>query len=166
MTIAFKAINSKKVVVNLLDNRFIVNTGTIIAKGVNEHTIKEQVDLISNYASQYKVRVPPVVRLRTIATIGRSMGESHTYEFDEFQDVVCKQLDVSRKYLLENKTTDIKNNIEGLVFNHNNIIVRLVDWKVNDEGIPDFGNEVRGRITEDWKIAPFFEHVKENENGY
>jgi len=155
-----------RALINLLENRFIVNTGTIIAKGVNEHTIKEQVELISNYANRYRVKIPPVVRLRTIATIGRSMGNDHTYDFNEFQEIVCEQLGITKKYLLDNETVGIRNNIEGFVFKHNNIIVRLVDWKVNDEGIPDFGNEVRGRITEDWKIAPFFEHVKENEYGY
>lgn len=155
-----------RALVNLLEQRFIVNTGTIIAKGVNEHTIKDQVELINKYTEKYNIKVPPVVRLRTIATLGRSMGNDHTYDFDEFQDQVCQKLDITQKYLLDNKNKDIYNNIDGLVFNYKNIIIRLVDWKVSDEGIPDFGNEVRGRITEDWKIAPFFHHVKENEYGY
>lgn len=155
-----------RALVNLLDNRFIVNTGTIIAKGVNEHTIKEQVELIDKYAAQYNVKIPPVVRLRTIATIGRSMGNDHTYDFEDFKEVVCEQLGITQKYLIDNETVGIRNNIEGFVFKHNNIIIRLVDWKVNDEGVPDFGNEVRGRITQDWKVAPFFHHVKENEYGY
>lgn len=155
-----------RALVHLLNNRFIVNTGTIIAKGVNEHTIRDQVQLIDKYAVEYNVRIPPVVRLRTIATIGRSMGEDHTYDFEDFKEVVCQQLGVTKKYLIDNQTSGVHNNIEGLVFKHNNIIIRLVDWKVNDEGIPDFGNEVRGRITQDWKIAPFFHHVKNNEYGY
>ena len=155
-----------RALVNLLDNRFIVNTGTIIAKGVNEHTIKDQVELMNKYAVQYNVKIPPVVRLRTIATIGRSMGNDHTYDFNDFKEVVCEQLGITKKYLSDNETVGIRNNIEGFVFKHNNIIIRLVDWQVNDEGVPDFGNEVRGRITQDWKIAPFFHHVKENEYGY
>ena len=40
------------------------------------------------------------------------------------------------------------------------------DWKIDENGVPDSGNELRGRITQDWKTAPFFEHVKDNEFGY
>ena len=150
---------------NLLKHKFIVNTGTIIAKGVNERTIKEQVDLMCDYAEKYKVKIPPVVRIRTIATLGRSM-EEHTYNFSEFKQNVCKQLNISEEYMQQNKTDEIVNNLGGFVFKHRNVMIRLVDWKVNDEGVPDFGNELRGRITEDWKIAPFFNHVKKNEYGY
>ncbi len=150
---------------NLLKHKFIVNTGTIIAKGVNERTIKEQVDLMCDYAEKYKVKIPPVVRIRTIATLGRSM-EEHTYNFSEFKQNVCKQLNISEEYMQQNKTDEIVNNLGGFVFKHRNVMIRLVDWKVNDEGVPDFGNELRGRITEDWKIAPFFDHVKKNEYGY
>tara|TARA_B100000085_G_scaffold281894_1_gene309349 strand:- start:987 stop:1859 length:873 start_codon:yes stop_codon:yes gene_type:complete len=150
---------------NLLEHKFIVNTGTIIAKGVNERTIKEQVDLMCDYAEKYKVKIPPVVRIRTIATLGRSM-EGHTYDFSEFKQNVCSQLNITEDYMEQNKTDEIVNNMEGYVFKHKNVMIRLVDWKINDEGVPDFGSELRGRITEDWKIAPFFHHVKENEYGY
>ena len=44
--------------------------------------------------------------------------------------------------------------------------MRLVDWSVDVNGVPDSGNINRGRITENWKIAPFFEDVKRNEFGY
>ena len=37
---------------------------------------------------------------------------------------------------------------------YKNVFVRLVDWAVDDEGVSDFGNEMRGRITENWQIAP------------
>ena len=151
---------------NLLKHKFIVNTGTIIAKGVNEKTIKDQVDLMCHYADVYNVKIPPVVRLRTIATLGRSMGNDHTYNFSDFKKVVCDKLEIDENYMQENKTQEIVNNMEGYVFKYKNVFIRLVDWAVDDEGVPDFGNEMRGRITENWQIAPFFHHVKENEYGY
>jgi hypothetical protein len=46
------------------------------------------------------------------------------------------------------------------------MFIRLVDWSIDDDGVPDSENEFRGRITPNWKIAPFFEHVKINEFGY
>lgn len=151
---------------NLLKHKFIVNTGTIIAKGVNEHTIEEQVDLMCDYAEKYKVKIPPVVRIRTIATLGRSMGNDHTYNFSDFKKVICDKLKIDEQYMEENKTQEVVNNMEGYVFKYKNVIIRLVDWAVDDNGVPDFGNEMRGRITENWQIASFFHHIKENEYGY
>ena len=50
--------------------------------------------------------------------------------------------------------------------NAGNILVRLIDWQTNDDGVIDHDNPNRGRLTENFTIAPFFEHVKANENGY
>ena len=30
----------------------------------------------------------------------------------------------------------------------------------------DKTNSIRGRLTQDYKVAPFLEHIKENEGGY
>ena len=45
--------------------------------------------------------------------------------------------------------------------------VKITDWDTdNEQGIPDPGSIRRGRITQEWKVAPFYEHAKINENGY
>ena len=146
---------------NLVKHNFIVNTGTIIARNINEKTIKEQFELINSL----KMKVKPVVRLRTIAPLGRHLGDSFTYNFKEFVNVVCEQLNISKNYVFQ-KQTKAKNNGHGLIFHHKNCIIRLVDWNTDDDGVPDSNSEIRGRITQDFKIAPFFNHVKENEFGY
>ena len=43
---------------------------------------------------------------------------------------------------------------------------KLTDWQASAEGLVDPGSQRRGRITEDFRIAPFFDHVKANEGGY
>ena len=43
---------------------------------------------------------------------------------------------------------------------------KLTDWQAGAEGLVDPGSRRRGRITEDFRIAPFFDHVKANEGGY
>lgn len=154
-TLKMRAFNS------LVKHKFILNTGTIIARNVNEHIIKKQFDLVNNH----KFKVKPIVRLRTIGPIGRHMDSKHTYNYDEFVKVVCNQLNITRQYIEENKTS-AQNSGHGLIFNHGNCIIRLIDWNTDDDGIPDSGSEIRGRITEDFKIASFFDHVKENEFGY
>ena len=40
------------------------------------------------------------------------------------------------------------------------------NWSSDDSDIPDPGSKRRGRITQDFKIASFLEHVAENEFGY
>ena len=47
--------------------------------------------------------------------------------------------------------------------------VKITNWIVDEDdigGMPDPGSIRRGRITEDWMCAPFFEDVKANEFGY
>lgn len=146
---------------NLMDENFITNTGTIVLKNCNEHVIRRQYEILS----QYSPKVKTVMRLRTVAPLGRYMGPDFIYEFDQFKNLVCEQLGITKRYM-DQHTIGIKNNTSGIVFEMPKAIVRLVDWSVDDDGIPDSGNERRGRITEDFQIAPFFEHVKDNENGY
>ena len=154
-----------RALVNALENNMVVNTGTIIAKGVNEHNIKEQVELINNYAYKYNPKVPMVVRLKTVGTIGRNMGAESAYTFEEFKDLVFSELGLDKEEVMANLKT-AHNHAGNMLFQYDKIMVRLIDWSVDDEGVPDSGNEQRGRLTQDFKIAPFFEHVKENEYGY
>jgi len=46
------------------------------------------------------------------------------------------------------------------------VLIRLIDWQTDDDGVIDHDNPNRGRLTENFTIAPFFEHVKKNEYGY
>lgn len=146
---------------NLVKHKFVLNTGTIIARNINEHIIKRQFDLVNNN----KFKIKPIVRLRTIGPIGRHMNSQHTYGYDEFVNVICDKLNISKKYINDNLTS-AQNSGHGLMFNHGNCIIRLIDWSTDDDGVPDSNSEVRGRITENFTIAPFFNHVKENEFGY
>ena len=147
---------------NLVKHNFIVNTGTIILKNVNEHIVKKQYELISKYNN---MKVKPVLRFRSMAPLGRHMGDKHCYQMNEFIAVIQSQLDVTDQYIKQNRSS-IVNNLTGLSFEMPNAHIRLVNWSVDDDGVPDKGNESRGRVTEDFKIAPFFEHVKMNEGGY
>lgn len=146
---------------NCIDIGMIFNTGTIISKGVNEPVIKKQVNLFSDL----KFKVSPVLRFRTVGLIGRNQGEESVYSSDEFFNLICEQLGIDHSYIEENKVTTL-NNTSGLSFRYKNVIIRLVDWTVNESGVPDAGNKKRGRLTKDWKIAPFFEDIKLNEFGY
>ena len=164
---------------------FNINTGTIVARGINEKTVKEQVDLIIYCAKQAGIkkltkRLQPVLRIKTPAPIGRSMNVSHSYAFNELLEVVSQQLNVNIDFIKShpvytgsnkiNICLEDRKNYKSYAFHHKtelgNIYIRLIDWTVDKEGVPDPGNKKRGRITQNWKIAPAFEHIKKNEGAY
>lgn len=146
---------------NCIDFGMIINTGTILSKGINESVIHKQVNLF--YGMKFKVK--PVLRFRTIGLIGRNQGKHFVFKNEEFLEVIKKELSIDNEYIYRNQVKII-NNTSGIAFKYRNVIIRLVDWTINNHGVPDAGNKRRGRITKDWKIAPFFEDIKLNEFGY
>ena len=76
-------------------------------------------------------------------------------------DMPCRMKSIYESYELSNDSTDIL--VHDCEREIEDMYIRLVDWAVDEDGVPDSENEIRGRITPDWKIAPFFEHVKMNE---
>ena len=152
---------------------FIINTGTIIAKGVNEHTLRRQADLVADMAEKYKPKVKPVLRIKNIGDLGRYM-QGHTMSFDELVDVASSQLDIPKSIIMAERveagTNKISKNAygESYLFEYRNVYIRLINWNeeddLNDSGIN--GSKNRGRLTEDGMIAPCWEHIKLNEYGY
>ena len=174
-----------KCLINSFKSGFLsLNTGTIIAKGINEKTIREQVNLTVFCAKQagvkiFNKRLPPVLRIKTIAPIGRHIKEK-SYTFKELLKLVSQQLNVDINFITSHPVSMGSNKIESIYTKKKyfksyafpyktelgHIYIRLIDWTVDKNGIPDPGSMNRGRITQNWTIAPAFEHVKRNEGGY
>jgi hypothetical protein len=56
---------------------------------------------------------------------------------------------------------------EGKFMHKSGIWFKIANWKGEEgQSIPLRNNTRRGRLTPNWKVAPFFEHVKMNEGGY
>jgi len=153
-----------KALVNSMKSRMIINTGTIIAKGSNEFTLRDQVDLVRKTMKEtnYRVRIKPILRFKSVGHIGRYMKDA-TYTLPELEEAF--------KYYVHDatKVDDIVSPNHAVLANFyelDDMFVRLIDWEIDDDGIPDSDNEYRGRVTQDWKVAPFFEHLKQNEFGY
>jgi len=153
-----------KALVNSMKSRMIINTGTIIAKGSNEFTLRDQVDLVRKTMKEtnYRVRIKPILRFKSVGHIGRYMKDA-TYTLPELEEAF--------KYYVHDatKVDDILSPNHAVLANFyelDDMFVRLIDWEIDDDGIPDSDNEYRGRVTQDWKVAPFFEHLKQNEFGY
>ena len=178
----------KRALKNSFELGYTVNTGTIIAKNVNEHVFKRQVKLFVELAKKaglksFNRRIPPVLRFKSVGSIGRNLGNNFSYDFSKLIELVAIELDVDLDYIKSQPVASGNNKLtllptpykrNGLASSYafdyetdlGKIIIRLIDWTVNDDGVVDPKNGDRGRITQDWKIAPFFEHVKLNEFGY
>src|SRR6056300_1508508 len=177
-TVKVRALN------NIFAERLPVNTGTIIAKGVNEHIMKRQIELFAEIAEQNNInfdttppynRITPVLRMKSVGAIGRYM-ENVSYTIDELIKLAESELGVSRKEMIKTSAGVVKAGpqsgeaLTSYMFPYKTkagtILIRLIDWQTDDEGVIDHDNPNRGRLTQDFKVAPFFEHVKKYENIY
>lgn len=169
---------------NIFAERLPVNTGTIIAKGVNEITFARQPELFAQKAIEAGInfdstppynRIKPVLRIKSVGAIGRYMKDV-SYTMEELKDMAVIFLNIKREKIFETTSGLVKNEpsqwepMRSAMFEYKSLagtfFIRLIDWQNNDDGVIDHDNPNRGRLTQDFKVAPFFEHVKRNEFGY
>lgn len=171
---------------NILKHRLPVNTGTIISRGINEHCIKRQIDVFVNTALELGInfdttapynRITPVLRMKSVGLIGRNQGNEYSLTMQELAQLASEQLEIPYETIIGSTATAgvVKAGSYGeaetsLLFPYQSaagkIFIRFIDWSVDDDGVIDHDNPNRGRLTEDFTVAPFFEHVKLNEFGY
>lgn len=145
---------------NVMDSKVLLNINCIIQKGVNEHVPGRLLELVGDK--------PVVLRFRNVGQIGRySLEKDENYTFDELITMIAKLTGVTEDFIHQHHT------VEGFNEEHNVLFpigpkqyVKITDWAPYSEDIPDPGSKRRGRVTEGFMLAPFFEHVKENEFGY
>jgi hypothetical protein len=105
------------------------------------------------------------------------MGKDKCYSILELAELCEQQLGIKADFILNQKASsgvvkagNYGDQLTSVLFpldtNAGKVYIRLIDWSVNDDGVIDHDNPYRGRLTQDWTIAPFFEHVKRNEFGY
>jgi len=157
---------------NIHKNRIIMDTGTILVKGVNDEAPARLMNLLKT-----KNIKSVVCRFKNIGALGNYMKTKNFTEMDMI-DLLSVQLKVSKDYILEWKNKPIYGNddVEDSNFMfpltppskrlRSGIWIKVADWGSIMNFDNPSSNQRRGRITPDWKIAPFFEHVKLNEGGY
>lgn len=168
-----------KALENVLKRGLTVNTGTIIAKGINEITIKRQVEVVVEAAKRAGIRfdknpwkrITPVLRMKSVGEIGRHMGGDRTYQMKDLKDMCSSLFSIDTFTKVESGLNLLKHGDgPSYTFDINTEVgklhIRLIDWAVDEDGVVDAGNQNRGRITQDFRLAPFFEHVKQNEFQY
>ena len=155
-----------KALQNARDNNFVIDIGCIMMKGVNDNAPTRMIKLLKNNNIKNCV-----IRFKNVGQIGRYHdGENHTMESLTF--LVAKQFGLTLDYVKQNHT---KVEDQSIIFPVNpgaklmyksGIWIKLTNWDTQGKHAPLLNSRRRGRITEDFKIAPFFEHVKMNEGGY
>lgn len=144
-----------------------VNIGAILQKGINDHIPGRLLGLLNQIGGN------AILRFRNVGQVGRySLEKDQNWTFAEMTELVCSQLGKDIGSVVN------RNKING--FEENNTLffpldetkrlktswVKITDWSPAGSNFPDPGNNRRGRLTQDFKLAPFFEHVKMNENVY
>ncbi len=144
-----------------------VNVGAILQKGVNDSVPKRLLDIVNSFDNK------AILRFRNVGQVGRySLEKDQNWTWDEMVDLVCTQLGIDKEW------ASTQNKING--YDEKNVIffpvepdkkyttswVKITDWSPAGSDLPDPGNNRRGRLTPNFKLAPFFEHVKKYENQY
>ena len=155
---------------NVADNRMLIGTGTILVRGVNEGAVERVIGMVRGSGASYVV-----MRFRNVGAIGRfdRAAEAANLSLDEMRGLVATALDRPASRLQPHLDRHTVNESAVRWFpvdeDRGHAIgrwIKLTDWTVNESGIVDAGSRRRGRVTPDFRIAPFFEHVKANEGGY
>lgn len=144
-----------------------INVGAILQKGVNDHIPARLLALSKRIGGNH------ILRFRNVGQIGRyTLEKDQNWTFDELTNLVCEQFGKDPESVKTWKSINgfTEDNIIFFPLDENKKFktswVKITDWSPVNSLIPDPKNNRRGRLTQDFKIAPFFEHVKRYENIY
>ena len=158
-----------KALENLADLNFFINTSTIIVKGINEKVPKNLYRKL-NILNIKKA----VMRFRNVGQIGRYMlSKQNNYSYIELIDFIAKEFQLDKKHILKcNKMSGYREKnvlffpVKSINKKNSSIYIKVTNWSPENFYFPDPNSKRRGRITQNFKIAPAFEHIVLNEFGY
>ena len=167
--------SKKKIQAMINANKYnlLRDVGCIIVNGVNEQAPAKMINMFKRHDIKNVV-----VRFKTIGQLGRYMEGVHQIGMDSLIDIVCKQLDLKEDYVrwwpnnwIYPESRQEKDSFlfplnpdQKLVYK--GIWIKLVNWNTEGKSTVLENSTRRGRVTENFKVAPFFEHVTNNEGGY
>ncbi len=155
---------------NAVAHGMIVNTGTILVRGVNEAAVGRMHRLMADLGPRHAV-----LRFKNIGAFGRydMASKARNLSMAEMEALCAAAIGADGACLAAWDRIKDKAEAGNRLFpadlaarTGRGLWFKLTDWhlKVEECGESDFRR--RGRITQDFRIAPFFDHVKANEGGY
>ena len=144
-----------------------VNIGAILQKGTNDHVPGRLLSLTKQIGGN------PILRFRNVGQVGRySLEKDQNWTFEQIVSMICEQAGKDKNIVSKLNTingSDEKNTVFFPLDETKRLKtpwVKITDWSPAGSNFPDPGNNRRGRLTQNFKLAPFFEHVKLYENVY
>lgn len=149
--------------INSFNANLFVNVNCILQRGVNDDVPIQLINLIKSFNKR------AVIRFKNVGQLGRfSLTHSENHSMSDLITILSDATGVEYDVISSaNMVEDhIEENSRLFKLPDSKIWIKVTDWSPFFGGIPDPNSTRRGRITQDFNIAPFFEHVSENENGY
>jgi len=140
---------------NVLDLGLRLSVGCIVHKNLNEHLIVE----IFNYLVESNCKVGTSIEFRNIGQVGRFL-DYETYNFEQLKSLVKDKLNIV------NSVKILEDNQYSYAFVYKGFRINVTNWSGVSNGFDETTNAIRGRMTEDFEVEPFLEHIRINEGGY
>ena len=140
----------------------------VIVDPSNIKVLKPLLNYIIEMAMKHNRRFSPVtfpvmLRLKSIGQMGNYM-KTKTFSLSELADIASDLFKVKKEDVM---TGDIVNGYcetRSVLYKfdtpNGTLLGKLTDWTVDDDGVPDSGSKRRAILTDNFKIAPFFEFHK------
>ena len=151
---------------NAKNMNWVIDIGCILVKGLNDDAPTRMINLLRENNIKNCV-----IRFKNVGQIGRHIdGPNH--DMNSLTQLVAEQFNLSLDHIKEKHIPIEK---ESILFpvdanakqDYKSVIwIKLTNWDSSGKYSPLLNSKRRGRITQDFKIAPFFEHVKLNEFQY
>ncbi len=159
-----------RAVENVVAANMILNTGTILVRNLNEGAVKRVYDIVRNLEPRHAV-----LRFKNIGALGRydRQAEARNLTMADLERLSARAIGCPAGRLSG------FNRFKGAVDANTRLFpadpgarpgsaiwFKLTDWQADGRGFVDPDSKRRGRVTQDFRIAPFFDHVKLNEGAY
>jgi uncharacterized radical SAM superfamily Fe-S cluster-containing enzyme len=144
----------------------------VIMDPTNKHVIAPLIDYIVSSATAHgrafsTVKYPVALRVKSIGQMG-FYRKTHTYTLEEMIDIMSDIHKFDIRKTITNTVDGYEEKRSVLYkFETSNgpMLGKLTDWSVDDDGVPDSGSSRRGILTDDYKIAPFFEYYSNTQES-
>ena len=153
---------------NCLALKMKVSVSAILMKGLNEHLITKMME----YARRQPIY--PKLNFRSRGNIGRFLSSYDTFRLDEMVNLIRSGLAPDETlHFFYAQGNQVRLRVQSPRW-PKSLQMKLTDWQSYERTPDDLETDFawdpkrfsRGRMTQDFKVSPWFEHVVENEFGY
>jgi uncharacterized radical SAM superfamily Fe-S cluster-containing enzyme len=147
---------------NCFKFKLLPHINTIIDP-TNIHIVEPLIDFVIDTASKHNIKFSPtkfpvMIRLKSIGKIGY-FRDTYSYNLQELKQIV-KELHGDNIQFIDTVNGHLEK--RSLIYSFNtkigDMLGKITDWTVDDDGVPDSGSGRRGILTDNYKVAPFFEY--------